>query len=411
MHINRYSPAFKCKVIVDVGGSVKENSCKINILSDDGKDSFVKEKTVVNTQGKKYYDNNDDFMEKIASRVKEVYEKIDLSKLNDDAKRIKEIVLFMPGNVFGRELIYASNIKGKNGRGLEDVDFSNIGNLLKKQGLSVKDDADIKLFQDTLGGGMRVAKMLYSKGLLNEGSHYTVAVTGGGCGIVNIKRFNGDKAILDVTGSSYFTDDNGILKVSTAGASTSALIRNFCKSMQIDKRFIDEIAACGFGQMVTKSEFKLDNDAKGKTLKNILINNTDMYEIGENDYIKIKDEYLNKRKYAMNEAINKYADALARFAIIKENECANGLIITGSLGLAIDKACRQNGSSLAGIVENKIIENYNTYEMGKLKDRHNFKVICNSDFVLEDNTEAKETALNARFIGKNRYNWVEIDLK
>ena len=130
MHINRYNPAFKCKVIVDVGGSVKENSCKITILSDDGKDSFVKEKTVVNAQGKRYYDNNDDFMEKIASRVKEVYEKIDLSKLNDDAKRIKEIVLFMPGNVFGKDLIYASNIKGKNGRGLEDVGYESCKDAL-----------------------------------------------------------------------------------------------------------------------------------------------------------------------------------------------------------------------------------------------------------------------------------------
>ena len=411
MLINRFNPSFKCKVIVDVGGSVKENSCKINILSDDGKDSFVKEKTIVNSQGKRYYDSNDDFKEKISLRIKEAYNKIDLTKITDDAKKIKEIVLFMPGNVFGKELIYANNIKGKNGRGIEDVDFSNISELLEKQGLSVSENSEVKLFQDTLGGGMRVAKMLYSKGLLEEGSHYTVAVTGGGCGIVNIKRFNGDKAVLDVTGSSYFTDDNGILKVSAAGASTSALIKNFCKSMQIDKRFIDEIAACGFGQMVTKSEFKLDDDAKGKTLKNILINYANMYEIGQNDCIKIKDEYLNKRKYAMNEAINKYADALARFAIIKENECANGLIITGALGIAIDRACRQNGTSLAAIVENKIIENYNTYDIEKLKDKHNFKVICNSDFALEDNTEAKDTALNAKFIGKNRYNWIEIDLK
>ena len=112
----------------------------------------------------------------------------------------------------------------------------------------------------------------------------------------------------------------------------------------------------------------------------------------------------------MNAAIDKYADALARFAIIKENECANGLIITGALGMAIDRACRQNGSSLSGIIENKILENYNTHEMNRIKDKHNFKVICNSDYALEDNTEAKETALNARFIGQNRYNWIEIDL-
>lgn len=407
----KYQPSFKSKVIIDVGGSVKENSCKINILSNDGKDSYIKDKTVVNTQGKSFYENNEDFLQKIAVRIKEAFEKIDWSSLKHEEKKIKEVLLFMPGNVYDGELIYADNIRGKNSYGLESVNFKTIPEHLKELGLPTDKKTEIKLLQDTLGGGMSVAKMLYAKGLLEEGSHYTVAVTGGGCGIVNIKRFSGEKAILDVSGSSYFTNENGILKISGAGASASAFIRNFCKSMQIDKRLVEEIATCGYCPMVMSSEFELGDDAKGKTLKNVLLNKTNMYEIGENGCIKVKDEYLNKRKYAMNVAIDKYADALARFAVIKENECANGLIITGALGLAIDRACRQNGTSLSGIIENKINETYNTYEIEKIKDRHNFRVICNSDFALNDNTEAKDIALNARFVGKNRYNWVEIDLK
>lgn len=409
---NSTNPSFHSKLIVDVGGSVKENSCKINILSDDGKDSYMKDKTIVNLPGKRFYENNNDFLQRLSSRIKESFVKLDLSKkLTEDEKTVKEIVLFMPGNVFGNEMIYADNIKGESGYGLEGVDFKALTSILKKKGVPVSRDAEIKLLQDTIGGGMAVAKKLFDKGLLEEGSHYTVAITGGGCGITNIKRFSGDKAIIDVTGSSYFTNENGILKISNAGASASAFIRNFCKSMQFNKRIVDEIAACGLGQMVTRSEFKLEDDEKGRTLKDLLLNKTGKYELAQNGNIKIKDEYLEKRKYAMACSIDKYADALARFAIIKENECANGLIITGPLGMAIDAACRQNGSSLASLVENKINENYNTYEMEKIKDRHNFKVFCNSDFALEDNTESKDMALNARFVGKNRYNWLEIDLK
>lgn len=412
MLVKSNSPSFSSKLIVDVGGSVKENSCKINILSDNGKDSYIKEKTIVNKPGKRFYDNNDDFLEKLCERIKKAFAKLeDTTSLSEDEKKIKEVVLFMPGNVFNNELIYADNIRGRDSYGLESVNFSKIPKLLNKNGLPIGDDAEVKLLQDTIGGGMVVAQKLYDKGLLEEGSHYSVAITGGGCGITNIRRFKGKKAVIDVSGSSYFTNENGILKISNAGASASAFIKNFCKSMQFNKRIIDEIAACGLGQMVTMSEFKLDDDEKGKTLKELLLNKTDKYELAQNGNIKIKDEFLEKRRYAMSCAIDKYADALARFAIIKENESANGLIITGPLGMAIDAACRQNGSSLAGLVENKIKENYNTYEMEKIKDRHNFKVICNSDYALEDNTQSGELALNSRFVGKNRYNWLEIDLK
>ena len=392
---------FTAKILVDIGGSVKENSCKINILSNDGKDSFIKEKTIVNTPGERTYKSNDDFLDKLGGRIAPLVKQLQKMDIPKEEKKINELIFFVPGYAHNNKLIYADNIRQANGKGSESVDF----NEIKTRNAAFK-HSGVRVVQDAMGCGIKVADELHKAGLLDKGSHYAVAITGGGCGIANIRAIDDDKAIVDASGSSYFTNTQGIVKIANMGASAPALIKNFCNAFGIDKALGEEIAKYGVGQMVTRHSFRLPEGKDG--LKEML-KATGRYHF-EGDMVFVKESYTKKFNHARMYAVEHYADALARFGIIKENEGANGMIVTGPLAMAIDGVYQQLGyNGLAEVIEDKIIENYNTRELDEIKRFYGFKVICDDRFKLEDNTECKDLIVNSEFAGNNRYNWIEVD--
>ena len=396
-----YNPNFTAKILVDIGGSVKENSCKINVLSDDGKTSYIKEKTIVNTPGERTYKSNDDFLEKLSGRVNPLVRKLQRMDIPKSEKKISEMIFFVPGYAYNNKLIYADNIRQANGKGSESVDFENI-----KSKNSAFKRAKIRVVQDAMGCGLKVADTLYKNGMLEKGSHYAVAITGGGCGIANIRAIDDGKAIVDASGSSYFTNTQGIVKIANMGASAPALIKNFCNAFGINKALGEEIAKFGVGQMVTRHSFRMPEGKDG--LKEML-KATGMYHF-EGDMVFVKESYIKKFNHARMYAIEHYADALARFGIIKENEGANGMVVTGPLAMAIDGVYQQLGyEGLADVIEQKIIENYNTRELDEIKRFHGFHVICDDSYKLEDNTECRDLAVNSDFVGDNRFNWIEVN--
>ena len=167
----------------------------------------------------------------------------------------------------------------------------------------------------------------------------------------------------------------------------------------VDRKF-------GVGQMVTRHSFRMP---EGKDGLKELLQATGCYHF-EGDMVFVKESYTRKFNHARMVAIDHYADALARFGIIKENEGANGMIVTGPLAMAIDGVYKQLGyKGLAEVIDNKIIENYNTRELDKIKQYYGFEVICDDRFKLEDNTECKDLIVNSEFAGNNRYNWDEVD--
>ena len=392
---------FTAKILVDIGGSVKENSCKINILSNDGKDSFIKEKTIVNTPGERTYKSNDDFLEKLEGRIAPLVKQLQKMNLPKEEKTINELIFFVPGYAHNNKLIYADNIRQANGKGSESVDF----NEIKTKNSAFK-NSNVRVVQDAMGCGIKVADELHKAGLLDKGSHYAVAITGGGCGISNIRAIDDDKAIVDASGSSYFTNTQGIVKIANMGASAPALIKNFCNAFGIDKALGEEIAKFGVGQMVTRHSFRMPEGKEG--LKEML-KATGKYHF-EGDMVFVKESYTKQFNHARMYAVEHYADALARFGIIKENEGANGMIVTGPLAMAINGVYQQLGyTSLAEVIEEKIIEDYNTRELDEIKRFYGFKVICDDRLKLEDNTECKDLIVNSEFAGNNRYNWIEVD--
>ena len=307
---------------------------------------------------------------------------------------------------------------------MSDIDLNQITNMLKEKGVKLAKDFKISTFQDSMGSGLAVAKKLHDKGMLHAGDHYSVIITGGGCGVSNIRAIADDKAIVDATGSSYFTNEQGLVKIANAGASASKLINNFCNAFGIEKQIGPQIASCGIGQVATSEIFMIPKNAQGKKLKNLLLSlkkyapedSTDphsklvlkpMYTLYDKNSIRVTDDFSKDFKHARLSAIDKYASSLAKFAVIKENEGANGLIITGPLGFALDSALRKHhASSLSEMIARKIYESYNTQELDQIKNHNKFKVICNPEFNLPDNTEARNLALQSELVGENRYNWL-----
>ena len=420
--INDTKPFFKSRFLVDVGGSVGENSLKTLLIKNKSNETVNKFKDVVNNHGERVYRDSLDFLGKLAKKMAVCY-KQGLEN-NPTDKVVKEAVFFMPGTVFANTLLYADNIRKPDGTGMSDIDFNLLPKYLKEEGVKVSKDFKVRVFQDSMGSGLAVAQKLYDKGLLHAGDHYSVIITGGGCGVSNIRAITDDSAIVDATGSSYFTNEQGLVKIANAGASASKLINNFCNAMGINKQIGPEIAKCGIGQVVTSEIFRIPDNEQGRKLKELLLSlkklapkdsadpkselvYKNIYALHDENNIKVSDDFSRDFKLARFAAIDKYADSLAKFAVIKENEGANGLIITGPLGFALDKALRKHhSSSLAEMLQQKISSLYNTYELDKISSSNKFKVICNPEFSLSDNTEARGMAFDAQLVGNSRANWL-----
>ncbi|MBP3820882.1 hypothetical protein J6G99_04475 [bacterium] len=419
------NPSFSSRFLIDVGGSVGENSLKALIIPNKSNKTIYKMKNIVNTQGERVYSSAEDFLRKLAGKMAQCYQ--EGLKINPKDKTVKDLVFFMPGSVYNNKLLYADNIRGQNSLGMSDIDFNLMPKFLKEAGVKIAKNCNVRLFQDSMGSGLAIANKLNEKNMLHAGDHYSVAITGGGCGISNIRAVSETSAIVDATGSSYFTDEQGLVKIANAGASASKLITNFCNAMGINKQIVPEIANCGVGQVVTSEIFILPKGAKGEKLKNLLLSlkklapkdSSDpasekvlkpIYTLYDENSIKVTDDFSKDFKHARRSAIDKYASSLAKFAVIKENEGANGLIVTGPLGFALDKALRKHhSSSLSEVISQKISERYNTFELDKISESHKFKVICNPEFSLEDNTEARELALNTNLVGNHRFNWLQMN--
>jgi len=90
--------------------------------------------------------------------------------------------------------------------------------------------------------------------MLEKGKYYTACITGGGCGVANIEMTDDDHVIIKSTGSGYLSDGmNSLMKVSKAGASAPALIRNFCRSFGLNDEMVEDIQSCHKAEFVLKS--------------------------------------------------------------------------------------------------------------------------------------------------------------
>ena len=218
-----------------------------------------------------------------------------------------------------------------------------------------------------MGTGLAVAKMLYNYGMLEPGKYYTACITGGGCGVANIEMYDKDYVIVKSTGSGYLATSDRLEKVSRAGASAPAVIRNFCRPFGINEEMVEDIVNCHKAEFTMINPISYYKDQKTNKLKELLLATGKYKVVMENDKeykLAVLPEYESLYDESREYAIEKYAHAFARLAAVKRNEASNGLIVTGPLAQALNKASVENyGKPLADRKKKHIFSSYNTFEL------------------------------------------------
>lgn len=410
---------FKSNITFDIGGSQREGSCKIYYASTPKDEEIYKEHTTVNTLGKKMFTDSDDFINNIVNKIvkiqKDNKKTIREKGYPEEENKLKNITIFLPSYTMGNKAFYLPNIRNKDDKPLKDLDFSDFKERLIKAGAEISDDLQYKICQDALGAGLAMAQKLYDAGKLIEGSLYTACITGGGCAVATIEAVDAENVIIKSSGSGYLSQSLDLQKVSKAGASAPALIENFCKAMGFNEEVTADVKACHKAEFVLSKYVTYNKkDPKANALKEILLH-IDAYEIDSEDdkefTIKVKDNYQQRYEIARRNAIDKYALALARLAIIKKNEGSNGMIVTGLVAKAVNKAAKNSyGLSLSDWVMQHLTQSFNSYELDKLQEIYDFNVLCEDKFFIDNNTECKQLAHLAKFVGPFRKNWVRISM-
>lgn len=417
--INRFNqPAFKSNITFDIGGSQREGSCKISYTTSDNSSKIYEAKTTVNSLGKKQFVDSEDFVSKIVEKVNTV-QKNNFANIKDmgfgmNENIIKSMTIFIPSYTSYRHVFYLPNHKDAKDRPLKDIDFSNIENLLKESKVLVDPNMKFRVFQDSMGTGLAVAKKLYNNDLLSKGKYYTACITGGGCGVANIEMTDDENVIIKTSGSGYLSESSQLVKVSRAGASAPAVIRNFCRAFGLNEEMVEDITSCHKAEFTLTNPVEYNKDVKTLKLKSLLLA-TGKYECEDIDdkkfVLKVKQDYEDLYNRSRRNAIDKYCHAFARFAIIKKNEGSNGLVITGPLAKAINESAKENyNKNIPEWVTDHLFSSYNTYELDKVQEVYDFKVFCDSRFDLKDNTACEDLAHKAELVSPERGNWVKVNI-
>ena len=410
---------FRSNITFDIGGSQREGSCKIYYASTPTDEVFYKEKTTVNDLGKKQFENAEDFVKLIIKKIgniqKDNKKHVEAQGYPASENILRNVAIFVPSYTAGNTAFYFPNLRNHNDKPLKDIDFSNFKERLIANGIAVSDDLNFKVLQDAMGTGLAMTQRLYENGMLEAGSLYTACITGGGCGISNIEVVDDENVIIKSSGSSYLSQSLSMQKVSKAGASAPALIGNFCKAMGLNEEVIDDIKSCHKAEFVLNPHAIYMKDVKTERLKNILLE-TNIFELYDGDDVafalKVKDEYLQKYNVARRNAIDKYCLALARLAIIKKTEGANGMIVTGTLAKAIDRTAKLSyDTSVSEWIMQHLTQSFNSYELDKIQSVYGFNVFCDERFAIDNNTECGELVHLAKFVGPHRRNWLKLNIK
>lgn len=419
INFNTHQPNFKSNLTFDIGGSQREGSCKIYYATTEKDEPIFTENTTVNNLGKNKFVDGDDFISLLIAKIKRIQKAteqiIKNRKYPEKENLLKNLAIFLPSYTSNNRAFYLPNYRNFENKALKDVDFTNLKEKLVENGIKIAPDMQFKILQDALGTGLAMTKKLYENDMLKEGRYYTACITGGGCGISNIEVVDKDKVVIKSSGSSCLSQSLALQKVSKAGASAPALIENFCKAMGFNDEIIEDIKACQKAEFTLSETVNYPKNVKTEKLKKKLLETKHFivtYEDDENFTLKVKDEHKEKFDTARRNAIDKYCLALARLAIIKKNEGSNGMIVTGTVAKAVNKAGEENyGCGVGQWVMQHLAQSFNSFELDKMQDTYQFEVMCDERFFIDNNTECREFVHLAEPISADRGNWLKLDMK
>lgn len=429
-----YAPAFKHKIILDIGASNPRGSLKITAQTDDGKDIYTKSGVFVNDTASGF-ESSEDFAQKVMNVVKDTYSKVqDICKeqnLKPGEEKLSGVGIFVPGTVLGDKIAFIPNLKDKQGESLINVDFSEYKNELinspaAETGMAIKPENFKFIVTKDLGGaGLGIAKILAKRDQLKEGDYIMGVMTGGGFGSVDIKVKHGNVEVETSESSSYLTHDfnnHTMQKLGRMGVSVKSHISRFMDTIGMEE-MLPTVLKAGDARIVTSNEIHVNNSNKeliGELLQDPRFKIKSQDE--ENTVIELDEsnpKFVNKMKNSRYEAVNNYADSVSLIAVNKINDCLNKIILVGPFAHGVNRHVKENqdiygAKDLPDLIEQKVqkrIQDVDLPSSDGLKKLYNFEVICDDSINFPNNTFAGDALLNEKLsFVPNRGSWMDIPL-
>lgn len=412
---------FSRKAVIDVGASDPERgSVKMRIYSNDG---LLEKQVGSQPAAPNKITDSDGFVREVGARVFDAVSDLPKGDLIDT------VVIFAPGQ--GKNGVYGTfnNLFGSTGATLKRINFNNIWDALGTQAVpKAKKKSDntrtLLAVNDMFGVGSAAIEALattpkYAPLLKQDGLKGTLAMTGGGCGVITFD-IQGNNIQLNGTERGHTLA--GGMKMSgrkrTAegkGASSVALIRNFTEALKLDKDQALKIAQLADARVVTQFQHTLAKTAPrykayvGTGAFNEYPVSGDLSKVT----LSLKGVGEPRHQEAALKAMATYVDGLAQIAHNDALGGASVFIATGPLlhhGVkpyfeanpeAVRKHFGLKEGDEAETLFDKALSKRIRYKLdgaGRSMARlTNFKVI--SDLPIEDNTAGGQVFANSQKVG------------
>lgn len=442
---NTKAPAFKHKIILDIGASSPRGSLKVLVTDDEGNDIFKKTGSYVNNTPNGF-ESPQDFTEKVIEIIKNTHQEaqsvilqgIESGKYKAGEEKLTDIGIFVPGTTMGDSIAFMPNLKDKEEKSLKNVDFSNFKkSLLTKAatetGIEInKDNFGFVVTKDLGGAGIGIAQILAQRNELHDGDYIMGIMTGGGFGSVDIKVKNNIVEVETSESSSYLTHDfinHKMEKLGRLGVTVKSHIGFYMKAIGLPE-LTPLVLKAGDARIVTLNEMYIDNSnqelidqilAKSKTVDGNHQFKIKRQENGKT-VLMLDDSdtrFRAKMKRARVAAINNYADSVSLIAVNKINDCLNKIILVGPFAHGVNQYVIHNpndfdAKDLPSLINNRIdsrIDEVDLPSSRELKKLYDLKVICDDSINFPDNTFAGYTITNnkLKFV-QNRGSWFSMPL-
>lgn len=433
------NPSFGHRIFCDIGASFPGGTAKVAVANDAGKMIFAyATKLSKDVSG---FLNGNEFIQKVHEVILEAHKavrKMDpaLFASRKDREQLSGVALFIPGITHRTDVIsYLPNLRDKQGKSLKNIDFREYIERLKKNKTDINVDEGFKFVvtKDLNGTGLSIAQILKTRDKLKEGYFISPVLSGGGFGAVNLNILDGRVQILSGEPSNILAPNHKfkrmLAQMIRSGESPEKLLDYINKTtiyskigrqgtgvkdyvtVYFDALGHKELAPlaikAGDAKIVNYNEMKVKDNPE--LAKQILTESKGFFSLkSEEDGVltfeinssMIDPQLMQKAKV---EAADAYATGLAEYSILRINDMANRVILTGPFASGLDSYIRINpevfrAKSLPDLVTRKIDsiiaeDDLPTIKNLKETSEVGFKVICSPDFNLKDNTYAGPLAL------------------
>jgi hypothetical protein len=395
-------PRFGSVVVFDLGASnPKQGNLRVNLLTDDGKPLGEAYKGPVAENG---FSNGQDMIQGIAEKITLLYKKNRHAlPQNDTINAIagNAIAGFVSSPCKAGYVTAFKNLRTRQNGILKNTDFNTLPNQLT--GVPLAKNVNLMIANDMMGGVVELVNQLEKKPIhlpFKAGLSWVYTAIGGGFGVA---EFHHSGQYVDVktteSGNIPLFHQPGTLE-STA-ASVSALVGHFTHLLPLDVRQT--------GAVDKLTPMAITHYAEAKKLLPALTR--------------------KQHNYASLNAIQAYAEALAKLFCIKVLEGTQVGFISGPLNRGIEAYVNQNPTLFSNAAKGKLpgyleaikpnlfhrliytaMLQHRSVAQDIQMTQNQFQL--NTDFVIDDNTKGGYRVTQGQLVGADqRSSWLKLPVQ